>query len=862
ETLRDAYFNLVSAPGQGPGVYGLLAGVTTPYINSVVPSAGTNDITHTLVISGGYFLPPLEVVLVGPTASYTLPLGALSPVSITAVVTQGLQAREYQVLAVNLNEPGGAVASPQPGTFALYDPAEACFYDFFESGAGQWEGDGDWGIAILPTGERAMTDSPGGNYDSAIPPAIKHTTAITSQAFSLISCTHPVLAFRHDYVIAQGTGHQDVGRVEISADDGVSWTELASYSGGGVFGLGTQDVESPEWASVDWKEVEIDLSPYTGTVRLRLSLEVDENVSDKGWIIDDLLVQSGALTPRLVITKTVDHDQPDPGQLMTYTIIVQNDGLATATGALISDTLPVGLVFAGPVALSGSSGTLAQDATDLPALARELTIEAGKRITVTFPVTVSAGLVGETLITNTAGLTSAEVLMPVRATALITIASKPALTVNKAANMALAEVGQTITYTYRLTNTGNVTLTGLSASDDKLGPVILTQAPLAPNSGISGTLLHIVGEDDLPGPLTNTVTVSGTPPDGPSVVVTASEVVLLTSHPDLVITKTASVSTAGIGHSIVYTYQVANRGDVTLNDIQAYDDKLGDLTLGLSSLAPGQSTVDVRVHTVVEGDLPGPLTNTVTVTGIPPVGSVLTATATETVTLTASPGITISKTASVSQAVVGQTIFYVYQVTNSGDVTLSDIRATDDKLGALSLSQTTLAPGQSAIDFQLYTVLETDLPGPLTNTATVSGTLPLGTHVTAVATSTVDVQPDTIPPGFAPSSLVEPIGGITLSTRRPAFEWLAAVDNVGVVSYTLALSSSQTLAAQESVINVIVTQSSYTPTVDLPDGVYTWTVQAYDPSGNASGFVSPPESFVISAGGGGEVYLPIILKND
>jgi hypothetical protein len=185
------------------------------------------------------------------------------------------------------------VVSPEPGTFALYDPAEACFYDFFESGAGQWELSGDWGIAILPGGERAMTDSPEGNYDSAISPVITRTTAITSQAFSLLSCSDPVLAFRHDYVIAQGTGHQDVGRVEISTDDGASWTELTSYSGGGVFGLGMQEVESPEWAGVDWKEVEIDLSVYTATVRLRLSLEVDGNVSDKGWVLDDLMVKSG-----------------------------------------------------------------------------------------------------------------------------------------------------------------------------------------------------------------------------------------------------------------------------------------------------------------------------------------------------------------------------------------------------------------------------------------------------------------------------------------------------------------------------------------------------------------------------------------
>ena len=59
-----------------------------------------------------------------------------------------------QVYVGNGNQPGGLALS-NPGTFALFDPATACFYDFFESGAGQWQTNGDWGIVILPSGERA-----------------------------------------------------------------------------------------------------------------------------------------------------------------------------------------------------------------------------------------------------------------------------------------------------------------------------------------------------------------------------------------------------------------------------------------------------------------------------------------------------------------------------------------------------------------------------------------------------------------------------------------------------------------------------------------------------------------------------------
>jgi hypothetical protein len=233
---------------------------------------------------------------VGPTATYTLPVVSVSPYSITTVVSQGLQAREYQVVVVNGNQPGGAAVS-NPGTFALYDPAGACFYDFFESGTGKWTTGGDWGIVILPSGERAITDSPlgpyknAGDYGSGV---MSYATTITSLSFSLAECTNPVLTFQHDYVIAKVGDSQDVARVALSTDNGVTWRNLISYTGGGVFGtdISGQDVSSPEWANVDWHDVEISLGAYTGTVQLRLSLTVDEGATDKGWVIDNLLVLS------------------------------------------------------------------------------------------------------------------------------------------------------------------------------------------------------------------------------------------------------------------------------------------------------------------------------------------------------------------------------------------------------------------------------------------------------------------------------------------------------------------------------------------------------------------------------------------
>jgi len=105
----------------------------------------------------------------------------------------------------------------------------------------------------------------------------------------------------------------------------------------------------------------------------------------------------------LVLTKAVDEVNPNAGEVITYTITVQNVGTADATGAVVSDTLPLSLTLAGPVTLDPpSAGTSGAP----PLLATNVIISAGQSITITFPVTVSAMLSPGTVITNTAAVTS------------------------------------------------------------------------------------------------------------------------------------------------------------------------------------------------------------------------------------------------------------------------------------------------------------------------------------------------------------------------------------------------------------------------------------------------------------------------
>lgn len=109
---------------------------------------------------------------------------------------------------------------------------------------------------------------------------------------------------------------------------------------------------------------------------------------------------------------------------------------------------------------------------------------------------------------------------------------------------------------------------------------------------------------------------------------------------------------------------------------------------------------------------------------------------------------------------------------------------------------------------------------------------------------------------FPANPLLTPADGAVVDTFWPTFDWADATDpNQAVVSYTLLITTS--LA---ETISLTTTDSIYTPTTPLLNGVFTWTVQAYDAAGNASGYVTPPSTFTVTATADWRVFLPIIFN--
>jgi hypothetical protein len=325
-------------------------------------------------------------------------------------------------------------------------------------------------------------------------------------------------------------------------------------------------------------------------------------------------------------------------------------------------------------------------------------------------------------------------LMPASAT-MVGAQDTTGLILSKSADPTVASVGDTITYTYTITNTDNFTIDGVALEDDLLGAIDLGgQTSLEAGGTITGTANYTVVESDLPGPLVNTATVSGTDPDGNTVTASATATVELSYTSSLQLTKVASPTSAAAGDNITYTYTITNDGPVAIDNITLGDDMLGSIDLGgQTSLDAGGTITVTASYTVVDSDLPGPLVNTATVSATDPDGNTVTASATATVELSGTASLQVTKSADISNSAPHKTINYAYTITNNGNVTVDNLSLEDDKLGAISLTTDALAAGESTTATASYEVTVSDLPGPVVNTATVAGTGPDGESISAAS---------------------------------------------------------------------------------------------------------------------------------
>ena len=276
--------------------------------------------------------------------------------------------------------------------------------------------------------------------------------------------------------------------------------------------------------------------------------------------------------------------------------------------------------------------------------------------------------------------------------------SIPSISLEKSASISsYSAAGTLVTYSYTVTNTGDVTLNPVTVTDPMpgLSPISCPATTLSPAANETCTATYTTTQADVDrGSLQTTGTATGTPPSGPDVTAQSSVSIPALQTPSILVVKSADVpSVSTVGQLVTYTFKMENTGNVTLSGVRvsdaqtspSLDSSLGAITCvtgtnGNITLAPGATDMCSATYTVTQADLTNnSVTDTATVTGQPP-NQLPPVTGTSTVTLLVA-SVSVVKSAAPSGGVVAGSatpVVYTLTVTNTGSAaTTAPIVVTD-----------------------------------------------------------------------------------------------------------------------------------------------------------------------------------------
>ncbi|MBD5396482.1 MAG: hypothetical protein HDR71_19950 [Lachnospiraceae bacterium] len=195
------------------------------------------------------------------------------------------------------------------------------------------------------------------------------------------------------------------------------------------------------------------------------------------------------------------------------------------------------------------------------------------------------------------------------------------------------QLGEEITYKITATNTGNVTLSGITVKDELVGFEEKIEDNLAPGASRDFNVSYTVTAEDIEaGSVLNEATATKDPQDpgpDPKIDEDEEETPVDTPKPSLFVEKKADGNEAGKtyaeGEEVTYTIRVSNNGNVRIKDIEIEDDLTGE-SWTIGTLYPKEdvkipvlqksSVEETTKYTVTPDDiLAGKVVNTVTVTG-------------------------------------------------------------------------------------------------------------------------------------------------------------------------------------------------------------------------------------------------------
>ncbi|WP_316759939.1 gliding motility-associated C-terminal domain-containing protein [Pedobacter aquatilis] len=339
--------------------------------------------------------------------------------------------------------------------------------------------------------------------------------------------------------------------------------------------------------------------------------------------VDDATITAIVANGSMSLTKVANNTGSKAGDIINYTIVVTNNGNITLSNIIVSDAgadtgsvLPASIATLAPNASASVTAkhTLTQSEIDNGSFSNQASVSGNSP---------NGTVVGKQKSDdpNTTQIDDATTTL---------LVSSPAITIVKTA--VLSTDGNTITYSFNIKNTGNVTASGVTITDAKIGLMRRLPAALAPGASIVETATYTLTQADKNArSVSNTATVLAQAPNGQpfsdiSGTAENNDTPTVTLVPEkglISLVKTASFT----GNKITYTFTIKNVGNVSLDVIQLTDAKLGLANKSIAvagGLLPGASVLATEMYTLTQADKDlGSVSNTASVQASAPSGIIV-----------------------------------------------------------------------------------------------------------------------------------------------------------------------------------------------------------------------------------------------
>ena len=555
------------------------------------------------------------------------------------------------------------------------------------------------------------------------------------------------------------------------------------------------------------------------------------------------------------VVKSASPSPVQRGELLTYTIVVTNDGPDDARAVYLNDSLPLSLLNP---EFSLDNGATFRPLPPIYPISLS-TIEAGGTRNVIVRGIVSD--IASGTISNTAILTSITPdPNPDNNTSTVDVEieeeQEADLSVTKQSSVPNATPGEEFIYTITISNNGPNAAQDVLLTDIIPTPVLnpefsldgvnfqpwtgrLNLDTVAPGQVITVIIRGTISPDAT-GVITNTAVINSSTPDpnfDNNTSTIEDSITPIDNEADLSATKQSSIPNATPGEEFIYTITISNNGpniaqDVLLTDIIPTSVLNPEFSLdgvnfqpwtghlNLDTVAPGQ-VITVIIRGTISPDATGVITNTAVINSSTPDPNFDNNTSTIENPITpigTEADLSLIKQSNILNATPGEAFSYTITVSNAGPDAAQDVILTDT-IPILLLNPEFSLDG---VNFQPWTGrlnLDTVAPGQVV-TIIIRGTV--SPDATGVISNTAIINSSTPDPNFDNnnSTIENPITPIGTEADLKVIKRgnTPIVISGGPISYTITVSNTGPDTAQNVLLTDVIPSSVLNPVFSLDGG--------------------------------------------